>query len=106
MLTESTLQSTIDRIVATANPSQVWLFGSHPRGEPTEDSDPDLLVIETEVPDRGAEMARLRRAVGAIGIGVDILVCSEQEAARRGQVPGTVLYWALKEGKVLYDARA
>lgn len=67
MLTESILQSTIDRIVATAKPSQVWLFGSHARGEATEDSDLDLLVIEPEVADRGAEMARLRRVVHVIG---------------------------------------
>lgn len=106
MLTERTLQSAIDRIVAAARPTQVWLFGSHARGEATEDSDLDILVIEAEVIDRGAEMARLRRAVGAIGMGVDILVCSEAEAARRGQVPGTAIYWALKEGRVMYDARA
>jgi hypothetical protein len=32
------------------------------------------------------------------------LVFSEEEAQRRGQVPGTVLYWANKEGKVLYES--
>jgi hypothetical protein len=49
-------------------------------------------------------MIRLREAVGPIGSGVDVLVYSEEEAERRGQVPRTVVYWALKEGRVRYDA--
>lgn len=49
-------------------------------------------------------MIRLRQTSGAVGTGVDVLVFSEGEAQRRGQVPGTVVYWANKEGKVLYEA--
>lgn len=37
---------------------------------------------------------------------VDVLIYSEEEAMRRSQVPGTVLYWAVKEGKVLHDGLA
>ena len=69
-----------------------------------EESDLDLLVVEREVPSKVKEMARLREAVGSIGVPVDILVCSEQELEDWGHLPGTVLYWALKEGEVLYEA--
>lgn len=41
-----------------------------------------------------------------MGVGVDLLLLSEQEFERRSQVPGTTAYWAKKEGKVLYDAAA
>jgi phosphoribosyl-AMP cyclohydrolase len=34
------------------------------------------------------------------------LIYSKDEAMRRSQVPGTVLYWAVKEGKVLHDGLA
>ena len=54
--------------------------------------------------DRYREMIRPREAVEPIGSGVDVLVYSEEEAERRGQVPGTVVYWAVKEGKVVDDA--
>jgi hypothetical protein len=37
---------------------------------------------------------------------VDLLLYSEAEFDRRNQVPGTVPYWAKKEGKVLYDTAA
>ena len=43
---------------------------------------------------------------GYIGKGVDVLVYSEEDFARRSAVPGTVPYWARIEGKVLYDAAA
>lgn len=96
----------MQKLVAAANPSKVFLLGSYARGEANEDSDLDLLIVEPVVENKGMEMVRLRRVVGIVGTGVDILVYSENEIARRGQVPGTVIYWALREGKVLYDARA
>jgi uncharacterized protein len=88
---------------STAEQSHL-LFGSYARGDSTPDSDLDLMVILPGHPDKVAEMIRLRQTIGAVGTGVDVLVFSEDEALRRGQVPGTVVYWANKEGKVLYDA--
>jgi hypothetical protein len=49
------------------------------------------------------EMARLRHLVGHVGIGVDILVYSQQEVEKRGHIPSSALYYALKEGQILYD---
>lgn len=105
MLTPQAINQAVEKLVAAARPSKIVLFGSYARGEENEDSDLDLLVVEPAVTDKGMEMVRLRRAVGHIGTGVDILLYSEEEIAHRGQVPGTVIYWALREGKVLYDAR-
>jgi hypothetical protein len=62
------------------------------------------MVILPGKPDKYAESIRLRRAIGDVGAGVDVLVFSEAEARRRGQVPGTVIYWANREGAVLYEA--
>lgn len=106
MLSQKAIQQAVSRIVRAARPRKVILFGSYARGDVTPDTDLDLLVILPGQPDKVAEMIRLRKAVGALGTGVDVLVFSEEEAQRRGQVPGTVVYWANKEGKVLYDATA
>ena len=102
MLDEQTLQQAVDRIVAEAQPSRVIVFGSYGRGDASEDSDLDLIVIAPTVENKYAEMIRLHRVVGRVGTSVDLLVYSEREYQRRSQVPGTVLYWARKEGRALY----
>ena len=104
MISEKIIQQAVARLVAAAKPSKIILFGSYARGDATEDSDLDLMVIEPEVDNKFDEMVRLRNVMGDMDIGVDLLVYSDMEASRRSQVPGTVLYWAYKEGRVLYDA--
>ena len=104
MLSEKAIRQAVKRIVRAAQPNKVILFGSYARGDFTPDSDLDLMVILPGHPNKVAEMIRLRQTIGAVGTGVDVLVFSEEEAQRRGQVPGTVIYWANKEGKVLYEA--
>jgi predicted nucleotidyltransferase len=102
MISTQQLQSVADRIVERASSSaRVILFGSYARGDASEDSDVDLLVVESELPDKAAEYLRLKSAVGRIGVGVDLIVMSDQEFERRRHVPGTVPYWAAKEGQVL-----
>jgi predicted nucleotidyltransferase len=103
ILTENAIRDAVERILQVARPSKVILFGSCARGDASPNSDLDLMVIMPGQPDKVAEMIRLRRAVGT---GVDVLVFSAEEAERRGQVPGTVVYWANKEGKILYKAAA
>ncbi len=104
MIAPETLQEVVQRIVTAANPSRIILFGSYGRGDADAGSDLDLMVIKPEVSDQYAEMIYLHEVVGNVGPGVDILVYSEKEFERRSQVPGTVLYWARKQGNTLYEA--
>ena len=39
------LQTATQRLVTEFQPEQIWLFGSHAWGTPTEDSDVDLMVV-------------------------------------------------------------
>lgn len=107
MLDAETIQSAVERMIAAAtSPSRVILFGSYARGTAEEGSDVDLMVVEQELPDKAAEYLRLREALGRVapGIGVDLLLYPLAEFERRSQVPGTILFEARMDGKVLHDA--
>jgi predicted nucleotidyltransferase len=102
MITQAQIAAVVDRLAQAAKPERILLFGSHARGEANDESDLDLLVIETEVADRAAEMVRLRRLLRPLRIPVDLLVYSRADIDRWGHQPGSALYWALREGKVVY----
>lgn len=104
MIDESMLKQVVERILTATRPQRVILFGSHARGDADEGSDLDLMVVFPQLSDKFGEMIRLHKAVGDVGVGVDVLVYSEEEYQRRSQVPGTVLYWARKQGRRLYEA--
>lgn len=102
MLSPAAITSVAERIVAAASsPAKVILFGSYARGDASEDSDLDLLVVERTVPDHTGEYLRLRDAVGNLGIGVDLLLLAEDDFEERRGWWTTPIYWATREGKVV-----
>lgn len=106
MVSEQMIASAIDTLKAAAKPARIILFGSYARGEAREDSDVDLLVILPDVAHPRQEMTRLRRALAPLGFPVDVLVVSAKDFEKWSEAPSTTLYWAKREGKVLYDAAA
>lgn len=90
------------RIVAAADPVKVILFGSQARGTAHAGSDLDLLVIERDPVSARQEAIRLRRLLRDLDIPIDIIVVAQSFAERYGDIPGSVLYPALREGTVLY----
>jgi len=103
MPSDAQISQVIETLAAAAQPLRIVLFGSHARGDARADSDVDLLVIEDEVTDRAREMIRLRRALRPLRVPVDVLVASVQDIARYAEQPGHVLFWALKEGRSVYE---
>lgn len=105
MLHPDQLTAAAHRLAAAASrPATVIVLGSYARGDATEVSDLDLLVVQVDVGDKATEYLRLKAAVGRIGVGVDLILFARPEFERRSLVPGTLPYWAKTEGKVLYDA--
>ncbi len=103
MSTESAIQTMVDRIVKQFQPLRVILFGSHARGSAVAGSDVDLLVVLREVTDKRRVTVEIRRALGDLLVSKDIVVTTPDEISRRGDLVGSVLRPALREGKVLYE---
>lgn len=108
MISEQTIQQAAQLLGEAAKPAKVILFGSYARGTADAGSDLDLMVIEQSLADPAAEYLVLMQALGRVapGVGVDLLLYPQAEFERRSQVPGTVLYRARHEGKVLHDSLA
>ena len=102
MITEETIRQAVATLVAVANPKRVVLFGSHARGDARADSDLNFMVVEDQVEDRAKEMVRLSRALRPLRVPADVLVVSTDELARYGKEPGSIYWWALKEGRVMH----
>ena len=102
MISAEQIDAAIRTLAAAAQPERIVLFGAYARDEARDDSDLDLLVIERQVEDRAREMVRLRRLLRPLRIPVDVLVFSAEDVARCGDQPGSALYWALREGKVVH----
>jgi predicted nucleotidyltransferase len=82
---------------------RVILFGSYARGEVTEDSDIDLLVIgsfEGRSVDKSVEIRMKLRP----GFPMDLLVRTPEKVRQRLEMGDDFMREILEKGKVLYEA--
>ncbi len=102
MIDEATIQRAVELLQKAAPGSTVIVFGSCARGDITEDSDLDLLVVKPTVDDQWEEMVRLRRAMRPIRIAADVIVVSKETFDQWADTPNTLLYEAAREGRVFH----
>lgn len=90
---------------AASSPATVILFGSRARGDHGPDSDLDFLVVEESFDNKHSEMGRLRDAVPRMGVPVDVLVATRADADRKRHAVGSLIRYALQEGRVIYESK-
>jgi predicted nucleotidyltransferase len=93
----------VDSVVEKFHPDRVILFGSYAYGEPTNDSDVDLLLV---MPYRGvwhAVATKVRLAVPR-DFPMDLMVRSEAEMRRQIKQGDIVLNEIATKGIILHEA--
>jgi len=101
MIDAATIERAVEVLLESAPAgSEVILFGSYARGDAAPQSDLDFLGIEPQLPDRRAEMVRLRSALRPLRLPVDVLVVSRQAFEAWKDLPNNVIHQAAQEGRV------
>lgn len=102
---QNTLREVTRRIVETARPQRIVLFGSAAQGKMTYDSDLDLLVIMRGSVHRRQMAQRIQRNLHGVALPVDVVVVTEEDIRKSAQGSFSIIRPALDEGQVVYDAK-
>lgn len=107
---ESTAQKKIEEMVRRLgerfHPEQILLFGSYARGNAGPDSDVDLLIVMPVSGSRRKLAVEMDLVLAGMGLPKDIIVVTPEEMARSRDIVGTIVYPAVREGKVMYERAA
>jgi uncharacterized protein len=104
MVERAKIRSFCKAVAKQFRPQKIILFGSYAYGQPTPDSDVDLLVIMKRSRYRGERMSvRIRHAVRA-GFPMDLLVRTPGFIAKRLAWKDCFTEEIMQKGKVLYEA--
>ncbi len=93
----------VRRIVETARPQKIILFGSRARGDARPNSDFDVLVIKESDEPRYRRDAPLYVALAGLNVPVDVMVYTPEEVREWSAVPLAFITTAVREGKVVYE---
>ncbi|MBI3753816.1 MAG: nucleotidyltransferase domain-containing protein [Deltaproteobacteria bacterium] len=102
MITNEQINQVINAIIKGYHPKKIILFGSYACGNPTRDSDIDLLVVKDDEMPAIKRNRVVRSYLKNVTVPVDVVVKSSNEFEMYKDVIGTVVYAANKYGKVLY----
>jgi uncharacterized protein len=103
MIIATDIDAIILRIAENFTPEKIILFGSYARGNATEQSDVDLLVVaRTDLPPRERFRA-IRRVLADFPAAFDVYLKTPEEFERWRSVVNHVVYFADKYGKVVYE---
>lgn len=97
------LNEAVERLKAEFQPEEIYLFGSHAWGAPTDDSDVDFMVIVPQSEERPIQrMQRAHRCLRGIGFAKDVLVNTRAEFDRFRDLRASLSHKIFNEGRKLY----
>ena len=95
----------VSRIVEAAHPEQILLFGSAARDTAGSESDLDFLVVKAGRYNPRKVAGEIYRRMRGIARAVDLVVVTPQQVEKYRNSPYSVVYPAVREGRVVYDRK-
>lgn len=97
------LEQAVELLKTEFQPEEIYLFGSHAWGTPTEDSDVDLMVIVHDSDERGIKrMQRAHHCLGDLDMSKDVFVQTRKEFDRYRHLRASIQHQILQRGRKLY----
>jgi uncharacterized protein len=103
---EVELDEIVRRIVEVAGPERVLLFGSAARGTAGPQSDLDFLVVKSGRYNPRAVAGAIYQRMRGIAQAIDLVVVTPRQIEQYRDSPFSVVYPALREGRVVYEKRS
>jgi len=103
MVNFNDIEKVARRLGDAARAESVILFGSYARGNPSENSDVDFLIIAPSDLPRFKRSRELYQLFKPYPFGMDILVYTPEEIKQDSSNPLSFVASVIKEGKVVYD---
>ena len=104
MISRSDIQAFVDEVVRRFRPAKVILFGSYADGQPTEDSDVDLMLIMAHRGSSAKRAAQIRLACPR-RFALDLIVRTPGEVRRRLRMGDQFLRQVITKGIILHESR-
>jgi len=97
------LDKAVERLKAEFQPEEIYLFGSHAWGTPTDDSDVDLMVIVRQSSEKSIRrMQRAHCCLTGLGFSKDVLVPTRAQVDRYKHLRASLFHQVLAKGRKLY----
>ena len=103
---EQEIRRVAERIGRQADAEQVILFGSYARGEETEHSDVDLLVIAPSDLPRFKRSRALYQSLRPYPFAMDLVVYTPDEVKRGQESTLSFISTVMRDGKTVYVRRS
>lgn len=102
LITQEQINTVVNRIVESAKPEKVIIFGSYAYGQPDENSDLDILVIKNTNTPQFQRTREIRKHLRGLAIPIDIVVYTPQEINEWKDTQAAFITQIVKYGKVIY----
>ncbi len=102
-ITDALLSEMVSKIVKHFHPEKIIIFGSRAWGEPTEESDLDILVVMDVNGSPIRKASEISRIARPRFLPMDIIVRTSDEIEHRIRMGDPFIRRIMNRGKVLYE---